>query len=184
MYRSYERNTIVKQTIFALVGIIGLVWFIGLLVVAIPASYQYEREINSFWEIADKSSTIAKKSEYVDKYVAAVEAQHFEGEYDAIVYPTLDNSYEGNIEALKTLQARLREIQNMDVSSFQYQTAIQQITAQEQGEADKMLRVFEGLWWKRYHFLLWDWVGILNFFASVAAFLTGLIGFFVTRSEL
>lgn len=182
-HQRYEALQTIKLLFFGLLGLTGIIWFVLQLYIAIPAYYQYQREIESYWEIADKSSTIAKKSEYVDKYVAAIEAQHFEGEYNAVLYPTLDNSYEGNMEALKTLQARLKEIQNMDVSSFQYQTAIQQITAQEQGEADKMLSQFRGLWWKRHHFFLWDWVGFLNFLGSVIATVVGVIGFFVVRSD-
>lgn len=43
----------------------------------------------------------------------------------------------------------------MDANSFQYNTAIQQITQQEQGEAIDMLSVFQGCWYKENYILLW-----------------------------
>lgn len=144
----------------------------------IRGHYAYQNSIEAYWTLADRSSTIPKKAEYVDKFVAALESQHFDGQYNAIVFPTQDNSFDRNFEALKSLQGRLREIEKMDATSFQYQTAIQQITQQEQGEAGQMLQVFEGVWWKNNHFLLWDWVGFVNWalvtFCLPFAFMCGV----------
>jgi uncharacterized membrane protein len=63
----------------------------------------------------------------------------------------------------------------MDVSSFEYQTAIQQITDQEQGGASPMLSVFEGIWWKTNYFLLWDWVGAVFVVILEIGFIVGLV---------
>lgn len=120
--------------------------------------YTYNKEIGSYWSLADKSSSIDKKSEYIDKFVGALELSGLSGKYNAVFLTTPDNSFDYNLDALKTLQARLHEISNMDVTSFEYQTAIQQITAQEQGEAEAMLSVFYGVWWKKNHPLLWNWI--------------------------
>jgi hypothetical protein len=128
----------------------------------IMGHYQYTRQYEAYWNLADKASTIQQKSDYIDKYVEALENSNMKGQYNAVFLETPDNSFDNNLAALKSLQLRLREIKNMDVTSFQYQTAIQQITAQEQGEAEDMNSVFQGVWWKTYHFFLWDWVGALN----------------------
>jgi hypothetical protein len=40
------------------------------------------------------------------------------------------------LEAVKTLAERLDQIKKLDPNSFEYNTAIQQITGQEQGEAE------------------------------------------------
>ena len=126
----------------------------------IKSMYKYDNEFAAFWSLADKSSTIANKAKYVDKFVEALEKGGFEGEYNAIMYKTLDNQFDTNLEALKTLQQRLHEIEKMDITSFEYQTAIQQITGQEQGEAQAMLSVFQGIWYKENYFLLWNWIGV------------------------
>jgi len=120
--------------------------------------YQFERDILSYWNLADKSSTIERKSEYIDKFVESLAKLKYEGKYNAIFLTTIDNSFDANYEALKSFQSRLKEIKSMDIRSFEYQTAIQQITGQEQGEAYDMILVFRGIWWKTNHFLLWDWV--------------------------
>jgi hypothetical protein len=63
--------------------------------------------------------------------------------------------------ALKSLQGRMHQIQSMDEQSFAYQTAIQQITAQEQGEAAHLTDTFEGCWYLRNYSALWQWHDLL-----------------------
>lgn len=156
---SYYSEDRIKSKIAVVVLSLGLlVWPIALIIGNVRSGYEYEREIHSYWSLADKSSTISAKAAYLDKFVVVLEQQGLSGQYNAILFPTPDNSFDLNLQALKTLQGRLHEIQQMNVTSFEYQTAIQQITAQEQGEAKVMLDVFEGAWYKQRHFLLWDWI--------------------------
>lgn len=145
------------------------------LYVGIRAYYFYEREVQSHWELADRSSTIAEKARHIDNLVAALDRQGLAGQHDALFFPTPDNGFDENFTALKSLQARLREIQTMDVASFEYQTAIQQITAQEQGEAQPMLDALKGAWWKTHHFFLWYWLLMAQIIISFAASLTTFI---------
>ena len=49
----------------------------------------------------------------------------------------------------------------MDVTSFAYQQAISQITAQEQDEAHNMLNVIQGRWFLSHHPLFWDWINVV-----------------------
>lgn len=135
--------------------VVGLVYDI---VGGIKSYYQYQSTIGSYWDLADRSSTLTAKSEYIDKFVAVLAQQHFEGKYNALFFKTPVSSFDQNYEVLKTLQTRLHQIAAMDPASFQYQTAIQQITAQEQGEAGEMLEVFGGVWQKENYPLLWEWV--------------------------
>ena len=127
----------------------------------IKANYRYQNEILSYWELADRASTIAQKSDYVDKFVAALEKTNLEG-HNAIVFPTPQNSLRANFEALQSLQSRLHEIKTMDPKSFEYQTAIQQITQQEQGEAHAMLDNLYGGWLLHNgYWYCWQWISLL-----------------------
>jgi hypothetical protein len=155
--------------ILKIVSLVAVLALIAMGIFAIKASYQYEAIIESMWSLADKSSTIPAKAQYVDRFVDALDQQGFGGKYNAIIFPTPDNSYDQNYAALKTLQSRLHEIATMDITSFQYQTAIQQITAQEQGEAHKMLNVFEGVWRKEHYPFLWNWIGGTFLFILIIA---------------
>jgi hypothetical protein len=146
-----------KQITGVILGIILIIGIRG----NIMSTYQYERDIESYWSLAEKSSTIKQKAIYVDKFVMSLESSGLVGTYDAIFLETPDNSFDKNLEQLKTLQTRLYDIDTMDVQSFAYNTAIEQITAQEQGEAKKMLRIFEGCWNKAYYWYLWGWISTL-----------------------
>jgi hypothetical protein len=143
--------------------------------VGIVGTYQYDKQYQSYWDLSDKSSTIAKKSEYIDKFVSAIKLGKFENQYDAIYLTTPNNSFNSNFEALLTLQQRLHEISKMDVSSFQYQIAIQQITEQEQGEAYNMLNVFSGIWWKTNHTMLYSWIGYIQVIVVIIFLIIGII---------
>lgn len=70
---------------------------------------------------------------------------------------TSDNNFSTNVIVLGTLVDRLKEIQGMNPNSFEYNTAIQQITAQEQGEAHRMLLVFEHCWDMASYPIMWGW---------------------------
>jgi len=145
------------------------------IIFAIKCDYEFENEIGSYWSLADKASTISKKSEYIDMFVDRLEKSGLNGKYNAVMYTTPDNFFDNNLGALKTLQQRLYEIEKMDITSFEYQTAIQQITAQEQGEAQSMLAVFGGIWTKDNYFLLWNWVGGVQVGITIILLIVGII---------
>jgi hypothetical protein len=156
------------------VTILSILCFISFGYHFIKCEYEFQKEISSYWNMADKSSTIVEKRKNIDIFVTKFERSGLDGRHNAIVLKTLDNSFDGNLRALKSLQHRLHEIENMDVSSFEYQTAIQQITQQEQGEAHKMLCELRGVWVLNYYPLLWSWVGMLSLLWSMGMLLLGI----------
>jgi hypothetical protein len=141
------------------IGIVFALWFILLVRAAVLADFEYGRQIQSYWDLSVKASTLQQKSTYLDQYVKALESTSL-ADYDAIWLKTPNNNIQQNLIALKSLQNRMHEIFGMDTNSFQYQQAIQQITAQEQDDAKEMLGVFEGAWYLNHHHFLWGWIGI------------------------
>ena len=147
------------------------------IVMYIIAEYNYDRYYASYWSLADKSSTLEAKSQYISQFVDKLNNSR-EGfaDYDAVFLPTPDNSFDKNFQALVSLRDRLYTISQMNESDFAYQTAIQQITAQEQGEANAMLSVFHGTYLLRSYPLLWNWY---MFIALGILCILGLIGWFL-----
>ena len=128
-------------------------------------NYEYENKYEYAWDLADKSSTIKEKAFYINEFVNNIERNRAEfSDYNAIWLKTNDNNFDKNLQALKTLRQRLVEIQNMDANSFEYQIAIQQITQQEQGEADQMLGVLWGCYFLNNCWYCWDWYAFLVMF--------------------
>ena len=160
-----------------MIFVVAIIW----IVYEVRASYDYDNTIGSYWSLGIKASTLQQKSTYLDQYVGALEAQHLEGMYDAAFLKTPDNSYDQNMVALKSLQGRMHQIQGMDEQSFAYQSAMAQITAQEQGQADHLTSTFEGCWFLRNNSLLWGWHDALVWIALIVF---GIIsGFFAFRPE-
>lgn len=127
----------------------------------IASRYRYERDIGSNWSLAVKASTIQQKAEYVNRFVAAYKAAGISG-HNAIIFKTPDNSVEENLKAVESLQQRLNEVQGMDIQSFAYQTAIQQITQQEQVEAGHITDTLLGAWLLHGgYWFVWDWVSLV-----------------------
>lgn len=154
-------------------AVLAVLFGIGMIVSDVKANYEYERTVSGLWDLSVKASTLELKSQYLDKFVAAVDSAHLSGN-DAIVFKTPANDVGLNITALKSLQQRMHEIRGMDVQSFQYQQAISQITAQEQEGATEMLSVIEGAWFLNHHFWLWGWVELLVFLALIVAVIMGV----------
>lgn len=144
------------KTLGTLLVVLSIVGTISFCFFGVRASYEWSKSYGSNWELGIKSSTIEKKSEYIDKFVSSLEKSGLQGENDALIFYTPNNNFDENFTALKSLQSRLHEIKGMDAKSFEYQTAIQQITGQEQDEAGNMLMVLEGCWWKVHHYVYWN----------------------------
>ena len=145
-----------KYVIGAVFLLAGLGIAAAMIAGLVSANYEFNRDYGSYWSLGVKASTIEKKSEYVDKFVEALDKSGLQGQSNSLFFPTPDNSFDANFASLKTLQARLHEIKTMKPDSFEYQTAIQQITGQEQDEAGEMLREITGCWWKVHAYWLWN----------------------------
>lgn len=138
----------------------------------VRANWEWENDVLSNWNLSDKASTIAAKADYIDKFVASLQSANL-ADNDALFWKTADNNCANNVQAVSTLRDRLEQIKGMDESSFQYQQAIQQITSQEQGEADKLLNTLSGCWYKANHYMLWN--PLWNI-AYVVLILVGIVG--------
>lgn len=138
--------------------------------------YDYSNHVESYWDLGVKASTLQQKTIYLDQYVAALEASGLQGSHDALIFDTPDNSFDQNMVALKSLQGRMHQIQGMDEQSFAYQTAMQQIVGQEQGEAGHLTATFQGCWYLRNHFLLYGWADGIRWLVELLVALIFVIG--------
>lgn len=163
-------------TIFLIFGLGSSIW---LIISFASANYNYENQYSSFWSLADKTSTIDKKSDYINQFVSVLDAGNMHGCNNALIYKTSDNSFDKNLDALKSLQDRLNNIKKMDENSLAYQNAIQQITAQEQGEAKDMLAVFSRCWYKQNHYFLWNfWILLGEIIGIVIFYIAAFVSYF------
>jgi hypothetical protein len=158
--------------VLILISVLIAILYIG---TAVHANFEYENKISYSWNLADKASQIKQKTQYIDKFVSTLESSGLQGKYNAVWLQTPDNSFDKNLEALKSLQSRLHNIQTMDENSLAYQQAIYQITQQEQGEALKMTETFKSIWFKEYHTFLWGWVATIGILLTAVMFIVGLV---------
>jgi hypothetical protein len=156
-----------------LVFLLAVVSAIVLISRGIYVSYRYSNDVTSYWSLADKASTIEQKAHYINIFVEKLESVGLDGKHSRIIFKTPDNSFDNNLFALKSFQMRLHEIMGMDIKSFEYQTALQQITGQEQGEAGEMLSVFRSTYMLHNYPMMWGW------FLGIWIFIT-LCGMFIS----
>jgi hypothetical protein len=125
-------------------------------------NYVWERDYGSKWELADRASTIKAKADLVTDFLSAIEQspQRF-SDHNAIFLQTDQNSLKNNLSALRTLSLRLEEISTMDPRSPEYQWAIQQITGQEQGEAEGLIGTIKGCYFLRTCAIVWGWIAVI-----------------------
>ena len=168
------------KTLFTFIGIISLLFVVGSIKQDITGPYVLSREAFSHWDLADKSSTIEAKRKHIGAFVQAIESRRSQfASHNAVWLKTDANSFETNLTALKTLQGRLEEIQGMNPSSFEYNTAIQQITSQEQGEAGEMLQTIGGCFLLESYPLAWGWIGAWAFLGGGLVFVISCFAVFI-----
>jgi hypothetical protein len=142
-------------------GILSLLIWSVLAVSYIGTSFAWERDYGSKWELADRASTIKAKADLVASFLNSIELSPSRfSDHNAIFLRTDQNSLKRNLDALRTLSLRLEEISMMDPRSPEYQWAIQQITAQEQGEAEGLIGTIRGCFFLGTMSLAWGWIGI------------------------
>lgn len=113
-------------------------------------------------------------------FLASLERGYATGSFatnNAYWLKTPNNSFDSNLNALKTLAQRLDEIQTMKTDSFEYQTAIQQITAQEQGEATALISSFEGCYFLACYPIAWEWIGFAIVLSGIISIVAGFFTF-------
>jgi hypothetical protein len=155
--------------------VMGITLFGFTIYEAILADYRYDKSIGSYWDLADKASTLDQKAAYIDTLVGAFQQSGLAGTYDAWILKTPNESYDKNIQALNSLRERLGTIKTMDKKSFEYQTAVQQITQQEMGEAQAMLTVLKNCWTKVNYPILWGVYLLFWISFNLALFFGGII---------
>lgn len=152
----------------------------------VVVNYKWENNYANHWSLADKSSTIPAKQQHVKDFVDALENGNKAGQfasYNAIIFQTPNNNFRANLTALETLAQRLEEIQGMDTKSFEYNTAIQQITAQEQGEAHALIYVLEGCYVLASYPLVWYWLGGIFIGLEVFLIIVGICFFLFPQTQ-
>lgn len=155
-----------KGIVGAFIVIMSVVCFGFWCFLFISHGIQANNEFVGYWQIASRSSTIEKKSEYLDKYIAAIEKLKLNEGYSAIIFRKYNNYMPNNYDAIKSLQKRLHEVKGLDVKSFAYQTAIQQITGQEWDEADELVGEFEYKYYNEHSLYVrgaYDWISLFGF---------------------
>lgn len=139
-----------KRIVGIVLGIIALVWGMLFGFIYINHYISLINDLTVSWSLADKSATIEKKSEYLDKYVGAIRKLGLTEGHSAIMFKTENNNMANNFDALLSLQERLHEMNGMDKTSFAYQVALQQLTQQEWQEATELTGQFESAYCNRY----------------------------------
>lgn len=161
-----------KTTIGLFLTVTGLIVFTTGALYSLSVENEYESKIGSNWDLSIKASTIEQKSEYMDAFVLSLEQAELSGLNDALLYPTPDTDFDENLKAVKSLQSRLKEISVMNPNSFEYQTAMQQITEQEQEGGGGMVSVLQGCWTKKHYYIIWNPIIYISFCLVIAIVMT------------
>ena len=113
-----------------LISIIGIVVVAALSIGAYWVGYTYDREVGGYLSLADDASTAPLKLQYLGQYREAVHSI-VTGEDARLVFTTPQTKAAHQFVVLDSLLQRVGEVAALDVSSFEYQVAMDQITGQE-----------------------------------------------------
>jgi hypothetical protein len=154
-------------------SVVASVWMV---VDVVRDNYVYNNTIGSYWNLSVEASSLDQKSAYFDQFISAVQAANLSGN-EALFFPTPDNSYQGTMTSLLSLQTRMHAFVGQDPTSMAYQQAISQITAQEEDDNSSTVGIIEDLWFKQYHYFFWN--PIYNIFEFLLPILGVALGIFL-----
>ena len=93
---------------------------------------EFEREIEGFFDYADRSSDALTKLDYFNKFIAGIEKHGLTtGKNSMFFQEQPKSSLDDNFKVAKSLQARLEAVSKLDPQSFEYSNNMNQITLQE-----------------------------------------------------
>jgi hypothetical protein len=118
--------------IFALIVVAIFAIHIGIGVHNWLIILEYEREVEIYFEYADRASDAKTKADYFNQFIAAIEENELtEGPSSAWFQEQPNALLEENYKVAKSLQKRLNELALMDENSESYQYGMRQVTTQE-----------------------------------------------------
>jgi len=121
-----------KETaIMLIVGVLFLAFFINGGVQWSIQGYDFQQKVGNWFILADSASDAKTKAFYFDKFVDALEKEGLTTGHSAIYWQQPKSDLAENFKVVQSLQTRLHDIVQMDTKSFEYQTALNQITLQE-----------------------------------------------------
>ena len=156
-----------------LISIIGTLVVAALSLGAYWVGYTYDREAGGYLGLADDASTAPLKLQYLEQYREAVH-RLVTGKDARLVFGTPQTKVAHQFVVLDSLLERVGEVAALDVSSFEYQVAMDQITGQEfTGAIEVTNGLLKGAYLRQGGLLGYLWA--IGLFAGLAgAFLVAL----------
>lgn len=112
--------------------IVMVIMFFGIsCVYSVFESYAWSNNVETYWKLADQSSILADKLDYLYKYKSELkELGLTEGNY-AYIFKTPYTDLSNQMKVLDSLITRLEQAVPLSVDSLEYQQAIKQLTGDE-----------------------------------------------------
>lgn len=116
--------------------IVIITLFLGFLIlIATPFSiysgYKWNQEVESYFILSEKSSSIEKKTEYLNKYVSILKERGLDSGESVLFFKKPTTDLKNQFEVLTSLQDRMISLNKLDKNSLEYQQALKQITDSE-----------------------------------------------------
>jgi uncharacterized membrane protein SpoIIM required for sporulation len=161
---------------------IFLVWFLVIVIGVVlsvstyMASFPYKQNVESHLGMADDASTAALKLEHLLEYKKSV-LKMVKGDDARFIFKTPQTKKAAQMAILDSLIDRVSTTAKMKTDSFEYQTAMNQITGQEfEGTIASTNQMFFSMYlrqngWNAYMWMMGIWLMIL----LIALFITAIV---------
>jgi hypothetical protein len=120
----------VKYFWYTLTWIVIVGLLIGIGIWCYLPGYNYRQQVSGYLMLADDASTAKLKLEYIEQYKDAVH-KHVYGKNARYIWKTPQTNINYQKNVLDSLVDRVKQTSLLDEKSFEYQTAMNQITGQE-----------------------------------------------------
>lgn len=122
---------ILKALGIIIIVVFFIFWFFFGFISGIIVGYHWNRDVESYFQLSDKASTLDKKYDYILKYAETIKDKGLNEGQARWIFKTPETDLANNYEVLQTLIQRVKEAKKLNPTSLEYQQAIRQLTDNE-----------------------------------------------------
>lgn len=98
---------------------------------SVTVSYNFDRKIGNYFDLADKASDACVKSQWFNQFVQALKDNDLTSGQTALFFPQPTASLENNFITAQSLQTRLTQLCALDPKSTEYQFGMNEVSTTE-----------------------------------------------------
>lgn len=169
----------ITGTILIIIGILGI---IGMIIIGLVSSNEFDNDFNKHWDLCCKSLNIREKSNQIDSLIFKLENRELQGEYNSFRKKISNQGFDENLKSMKTYQSILHRVLKTPGpaeigidTTLAYEGILGYLDRVERDQIQDSYDVIGSIWYKVHWIYMWGWISITLVLSLIATVIVGII---------